>query len=302
MFMSEGGNFKGFDNVQRLEIACLNLDLFGPWHIDNVTATYLLTVRSRFFAGARHRFIHLRPPPFRPRSSSRRASYCLIFDMPGSKPWKQRAKKRLSSMFRPDRLPSQMPHPTSSLSQSPVSRMSQSLSALPSTISNHLPNVASTPASQTSAIRMPAVATQTMSNIPLGTPNLYLEFTGSHTTPSSPPTRRQRMKMIASTAYAGITEIFQGIYDCSDMFLPLKTVAGLFLTISKVVEVRMVHVPHTDIKSDRSCGLQKVSGNETQLRELGRKLETILSIVQKYSDNDGIPVLKHRIEKFCECV
>jgi hypothetical protein len=46
------------------------------------------------------------------------------------------------------------------------------------------------------------------------------------------------MKEGGSTAYEGLKMAIQGIYDCSDIFLPLKTAAGVFLTISKVVDVR----------------------------------------------------------------
>ena len=46
------------------------------------------------------------------------------------------------------------------------------------------------------------------------------------------------MKEGGSTAYEGLKTAIQGIYDCSDIFLPLKTAAGVFLTISKVVDVR----------------------------------------------------------------
>jgi hypothetical protein len=47
------------------------------------------------------------------------------------------------------------------------------------------------------------------------------------------------MKEGGSTAYEGLKTAIQGIYDCSDIFLPLKTAAGVFLTISKVVDVRV---------------------------------------------------------------
>ena len=46
------------------------------------------------------------------------------------------------------------------------------------------------------------------------------------------------MKERGSTTYEGLKTAIQGIYDCSDLFLPLKTAAGVFLTISKVVDVR----------------------------------------------------------------
>ncbi|KIM71218.1 hypothetical protein PILCRDRAFT_758976 [Piloderma croceum F 1598] len=78
-------------------------------------------------------------------------------------------------------------------------------------------------------------------------------------TPSGPLTWEQRMKEGGSTAYEGLKTAIQGIYDCSGSFPPLKTAAGVFLTISKVVDT--------------------VSENRTDLEQLGVKLRSILSIV-----------------------
>jgi hypothetical protein len=66
----------------------------------------------------------------------------------------------------------------------------------------------------------------------------YTAIVELSTTLSGPLTWEQRMKEGGSTAYEGLKTAIQGIYDCSDMFLPLKTAAGVFLTISKVVDVR----------------------------------------------------------------
>ena len=52
-----------------------------------------------------------------------------------------------------------------------------------------------------------------------------------------PATHTQQM---GSVAYEGLKTVLQGLYDCSDMFLPLKTVAGGLLTIFRVVDVRGV--------------------------------------------------------------
>ena len=46
------------------------------------------------------------------------------------------------------------------------------------------------------------------------------------------------MKEWGSTAYEGLKTAIQGIYDCSGIFPPLQTTAGVLLTISKVVDVR----------------------------------------------------------------
>jgi len=43
---------------------------------------------------------------------------------------------------------------------------------------------------------------------------------------------------MGSVVYEGLKTVLQGLYDCSDMFLPLKTAAGSLLTIFKIVDVR----------------------------------------------------------------
>jgi hypothetical protein len=48
------------------------------------------------------------------------------------------------------------------------------------------------------------------------------------------------MKDWGSTAYEGLKTAIQGIYDCSGIFQPLQSAAGVLLTISKVVDV---HAP-----------------------------------------------------------
>ena len=62
------------------------------------------------------------------------------------------------------------------------------------------------------------------------------------TTPSAPLTWERRMKERGSTAYEGLKMAIQGIYDCSGIFPPLQTTAGVLLTISKVVDVRGPYV------------------------------------------------------------
>ena len=57
-------------------------------------------------------------------------------------------------------------------------------------------------------------------------------------TPSGPLEWVHRMKEWGSTAYEGLKTAIQGIYDCSNVFPPLQTTAGVLLTISKVVDVR----------------------------------------------------------------
>ena len=66
----------------------------------------------------------------------------------------------------------------------------------------------------------------------------YTAILGLLTTPSAPLTWEHRMKECGSTAYEGLKSAIQGIYDCSGIFPPLQTTAGVLLTISKVVDVR----------------------------------------------------------------
>ena len=66
----------------------------------------------------------------------------------------------------------------------------------------------------------------------------YTSILELSTTPSAPLTWEHRMKEYGSTAYEGLKTAIKGIYDCSGMFPPLQTTAGVLLTISKVVDVR----------------------------------------------------------------
>jgi hypothetical protein len=50
-----------------------------------------------------------------------------------------------------------------------------------------------------------------------------------------PASQTQQM---GSVAYEGLKTVFQGLYDCSDMLLPLKAASGVLLTILKIVDVR----------------------------------------------------------------
>ena len=105
------------------------------------------------------------------------------------------------------------------------------------------------------------------------------------------------MKEWGSTAYEGLKIAIQGIYDCSSIFPPLQTTAGVLLTISKVVDVR-----------GYMCALclsalltfhQRISSNRTDLEQLRVKLQSILSIISKYRENDGLRALDYRVENFC---
>lgn len=54
--------------------------------------------------------------------------------------------------------------------------------------------------------------------------------------PETTPTVQQ-VKVVESVVYEGMKAVLQGLYNCSDMFLPLKTAAGGILTIINFVEV-----------------------------------------------------------------
>ena len=44
---------------------------------------------------------------------------------------------------------------------------------------------------------------------------------------------------------------------------------------------------------------QRISANRTDLEQLRLKLQSILSIINKYRENDGLRALDYRVEKFC---
>ena len=56
--------------------------------------------------------------------------------------------------------------------------------------------------------------------------------------PSGPLTWEHRLKACGSTAYEGLKTTIQGVYNCSGIFPPLQTAAGVLLTICSVVDVR----------------------------------------------------------------
>ena len=83
----------------------------------------------------------------------------------------------------------------------------------------------------------PTKATSAPQVIPQGTE--YTAILDLSTSPSTPLTWEHRMKECGSTAYEGLKTAIQGIYDCSGIFPPLQATAGVLLTISKVVDVRV---------------------------------------------------------------
>ena len=93
----------------------------------------------------------------------------------------------------------------------------------------------------------PDVATASISTSPMksSTPAHQVNPQGTEYTailelspkPSGPLTREYRMKAFGNTAYEGLKTAIQGVHDCSGMFPPLQTTAGVLLTICKVVDV-----------------------------------------------------------------
>ena len=67
--------------------------------------------------------------------------------------------------------------------------------------------------------------------------NSYLAIGGLPAVVVEPETRVQQAKAVGSVVYEGLKTVVEGLYACSDMFLPLKTAAGGILTILKLVEV-----------------------------------------------------------------
>ncbi|KAJ7641771.1 hypothetical protein FB45DRAFT_1054201 [Roridomyces roridus] len=82
---------------------------------------------------------------------------------------------------------------------------------------------------------------------------------------AKPSTISQGVKQLPvepTTVYESLILVVESLYDCSDMFLPLKSAAGIILTVCKLAE--------------------RVSDNTEQLSDLAIKLKSILSVVQHY--------------------
>jgi hypothetical protein len=60
--------------------------------------------------------------------------------------------------------------------------------------------------------------------------NAYAAILGLPTTTVDPT--------VGSLVYEGLKAVLQGLFDCSDMFLPLKTATGGLLAVFKIVDVR----------------------------------------------------------------
>jgi len=67
--------------------------------------------------------------------------------------------------------------------------------------------------------------------------NGYLAIGGPLPGGFNPEMRVQQVEEVGSVVYEGLKIVVKGLYDCSDMFLPLKMVAGGILTFIGLVEV-----------------------------------------------------------------
>ena len=80
-------------------------------------------------------------------------------------------------------------------------------------------------------------ATSTQSGNLASEDNSYLAIGGPLPDRVDPETRVQQAEAVGSVIYEGLKIVVKGLYDCSDIFLPLKTVAGGILTFVEIVEV-----------------------------------------------------------------
>ena len=152
-------------------------------------------------------------------------------------------------------------------------------------------------ASATTSASITNSATSASQVNPQGTE--YTAILELSTTPSAPLTWEHRMKECGSTAYEGLKMAIQEIYDFSGAFPPLQTTAGVLLTISKVVDVRGSCALCVNTLMTFHFTHQRVSANRTDLEQLRVKLQSILSIIRKYRENDGLRALDYRVENFC---
>ena len=90
--------------------------------------------------------------------------------------------------------------------------------------------------------------------------NAYLAIGGLPAVVVDPETttRVQQAKAVGSVVYEGFKTVLKGLYDCSDMFLPLKTAAGGILTIIEFVEVFVLVYNNNNLFMAYSCGSDRV--------------------------------------------
>ena len=88
--------------------------------------------------------------------------------------------------------------------------------------------------------------------------NDYLAIGGLPAAVDDPQTRVQQAKEVGSVAYEGFKTVIEGLYDCSDIFLPLKTATGGILTFIKLFEVCVFVYNNNNLLIVYSCGSDRV--------------------------------------------
>ena len=123
------------------------------------------------------------------------------------------------------------------LSQSPLDTK-QTTESLTSQSPDHRPSTSAPQAINTTSVNhAPLVAAPPTTDVASRNNNAYTMIGGT-TDVAVPQTFVQKMKAEGSVAYEGLKAISQALYNCSDIFLPVKTAVGVFLEIDKVVDVR----------------------------------------------------------------
>jgi len=89
--------------------------------------------------------------------------------------------------------------------------------------------------------------------------NSYLAIGGPTGKGVDPKMRVHQAEGVGSVVYEGLKIVVKGLYDCSDMFLPLKTAAGGILTFIGLVEVSgSMYTQINDLFIVCSCGSDRV--------------------------------------------
>ena len=100
--------------------------------------------------------------------------------------------------------------------------------------SPQLPQRGADGASTSTPVPVPRMDDESSTQAPTRIDSAYTAMVAVPTTTVDPTT--------GSVVYEGLKTVLQGLYDCSDIFLPLKTAAGSLLTIFKIVDVRVSEI------------------------------------------------------------
>ena len=135
-------------------------------------------------------------------------------------------------------------------------------------------------------IALSLVSTSTATSLNSGnlTPQLnnYLAIGGIPALVVGPETRVQQAKAMGSVVYEGFKAVLQGLYDCSDIFLPLKTLTGGILAIIDLVEVcldlQQRQLIHRSFVRIRPCW--RIRGNSKTLNQSWKLSSRSLSSIK----------------------